>query len=148
MADENFGTAVGRTLQARAELVALAGGVKAFQYAAQGVADEILRQLGAVFSEVGFQNAQVGLFDGQLKTAFFPEITHRFPDLVGRTVDDQPALVASAFYAYITHAGSCGGHLAGLAGPVSRVVAGGHSHARHGVAVVARELAQVWRNIE
>src|SRR2546427_13241339 len=50
--DVDLGGAVGRALQARAEAVALAGGVQAIEDLAQRLADHVLRDLGAVL-EIG-----------------------------------------------------------------------------------------------
>src|SRR5256885_14040346 len=51
--DVDLGGAVGRALQARAEAVALAGGVQAIEDLAQRLADHVLRDLGAVLGPVG-----------------------------------------------------------------------------------------------
>ena len=107
-----------------------------------------MRQFGAIFSKVGFNDAQVLLIDGQLKAAGFPELAHRLPELIRRAVDHQPTLVARALNAHIAHIAGSDADLAGTAGLVALEGVGRHGHARHGVAVVTRELAQVRRYIQ
>ena len=47
----------------------------------------------------------VALVGGQEEAVFLPEATHRFPELVGRAVDHDPAGVAGAFHADVAQPG-------------------------------------------
>ena len=145
VADEDVGAAVGVALQAGAELVAFASGVQRIEHLAQSSADDILRQLGTVFSPVGFQDAQVGLVLGEDETVLQPELAHGLPQLICGAVDHEPALVAIALNAHVTDGGGSG--LAGGSG-LRRLLAclqGGcrNGAARHGVARIFGELGQV-----
>ena len=105
MAHEDVGAAVGVAFKARTETVALARGVQAVKQLADARTDDVLRDLGAVFRPVGFQNAEFGVVGGEHEAALEPEITHRIPELVGWAVDHQPALVAVTLDAHVSDGG-------------------------------------------
>ncbi|MPN05498.1 hypothetical protein SDC9_152749 [bioreactor metagenome] len=148
MADEDVGAAVLVALKARAEAVTLAGGVQAVEQFADGRADDVLRDLGAVFGPVGLQDAEFGVVGGEDKAAFQPEVAHRIPQLVGGAVDHQPALVAIALDAHVADGGGCCVRAAGLLCLACLIGDGRGGAARHGVARVARELGQVGRHFQ
>ncbi len=148
VADVDLGAASGIALQPGAEFVAFAGGIQVVKHLANGGTDEILGQFGAVLGPVGFHHPQFFLIEFEQETVFLPEIAHRAPELVGRSIDHQPALVARALDAHVAHAVDRGGAL-GRLGRLGRLVAAGGDHrARHVVARVPAELGQVGRHFQ
>ena len=59
-------------------------------------AQEVLRNLGAVLGPVGLHDAVRRLLDRQHEAVLAPELARGVPRLLGRRLDDQPALVADA----------------------------------------------------
>jgi hypothetical protein len=93
--------AVGRALQAGAELVALGGRVDAVGEAAEQAADAVLRQVGAVLGPVGLHHPDLGRLLLDQEPALQPELAHHRPHLVGRLLHHQPALGAEALEAHV-----------------------------------------------
>ena len=154
MADVDFGAAVGGALEAGAVLVALAGRIGRIEYLADRVADEVLRDLRAVFRPVCFHHAGGRRFGFDGETGIIPKLLELRPQLFRRLLDDQPALVAVALDLD-----------SGVAGHADRITAGGRHRGdvpglllargggdaapvRHGVAVVFLQLGQVRRHVQ
>ena len=87
--------AAGRgALDARRELVELAGRVRRIEHPADGRADEILRQLGAVLRPVGLEDAGLGAVLDEVEAVVLPERAHLRIDRLRRERRAEPALVA------------------------------------------------------
>jgi hypothetical protein len=102
MADEDVGRS-GRAarFQTCAELVPLGRRIDRINDLAEEVANEILRNLGAVLGPVGLHHAGIGQIELDDEAGFLPEVLDRSPELVGRAFGDQPALVTRAFDARV-----------------------------------------------
>ncbi len=90
------GAGLDAALDARAELVALVGRVEEVDVLADRPAHRIHRDLGAVLGPVGFHHADRRLLDRDDEAEVVPELAHRRPGLLGRGLDDEPALGAGA----------------------------------------------------
>nr|GEU28413.1 hypothetical protein [Tanacetum cinerariifolium] len=162
MADVDFAGAVGAAFDAGAELVALARRIDRIEDLADRVTNEILRDLGAVLGPVGFHDAGGRQFLRQFKTGIFPELGQLRPQLLGRLLDHQPALVAVALdLDVVDRRGHHGAHgrlarhhgSAGAGRSRTRSVvagSGGHAIARIGlgVAAVFLQLGQIGRHVQ
>ena len=95
--DEDLGGVLRRAFDTRAVLVHLARGIDRVEHAAQGTADDILRQLGPVLGPRRLEDARrrVRLLD--LEPDARPEIDQDGPYAVRRQVHREPALVALPF---------------------------------------------------
>ena len=97
MADIDFRRARRAALfQAGAEFIAFGSGIQEIQRLADGAANDVHGQLGAVFVPVGFHDAGGGHFGGQGKADAKPEILQRIPVFIRGAGSHQPALVAIA----------------------------------------------------
>ncbi len=150
MGDVDLRRVLRRALDARAELVLLAGRVQRLERAADGAADDVLRQLGAVLGPDRLDDAGLGIvaFDRQPDAA--PELLDRVVGRLGRHVDGEPAIGAVALDARLRR-----GHrhllLDRRCSPVRRacvawVVA--LARRRDRVAVIARQLREIRRHVE
>src|SRR6185369_4690739 len=89
--------AAGRgALDSRGELVEFAGRVRRVDELADRVADEVVRQLGAVLGPVGFDDAGLRTVLHEIEAVVLPERPHLRIDLLGRELGAQPAVVAEA----------------------------------------------------
>ncbi|CAB4392233.1 unnamed protein product [Rhizophagus irregularis] len=156
MADPHFRRAVRQALEARAELVALAGRIGRVEHAANGAADKVLRDLGAVFVPRRFHDAGGRRILGDLEAVVFPELLDLWPELLRRLLDDQPFLVARTFHAHGIGRdradGFTGDSTLGrgdLGAALVHAGRGGDAAAvRHGVAAVFFQLGQVGRHVQ
>ena len=148
VADEDVRAALGIAFEPRPEAVELAGGVERIEHLAERGTDDVLGQLGAVFGPVGFHDAQPLVVGGQHEAVVFPEGAYRVPDLGGRPVDGEPALVAVALDLHVAH-GIDGRFRLGLPGGLVLLVGRSRSgFAGDAEVSVAGELGQVGRHFE
>ena len=82
----------GGALDPRAELVFLTRGVQRVDQPTQGVADDVVGELGAVFGPLGFHHAGILLLEREGHAAVAPEGLQLRPQLLGGQGGDQPAL--------------------------------------------------------
>ena len=142
-------------LQPGAELVALGRGEHAVEHLAQGGADEVLRNLCAIFGPVGFHDADFRAVDIEDEAQFEPEILDLWPQLFRHSRDHQPALAAGTLDAHGIGGGehiSSSARCAGLATAVC-VVSGVGCHptwrdVRDGEAIVACGRSEIRRDLE
>ncbi|CAN6484224.1 unnamed protein product [Victoria cruziana] len=165
VADEDVAAAVLGALDTQPVHITLAAGVQAVEHAAQRAADEVLRQLVAVFHPVGFHRADGGLVLDQRHVALLPELAQLRPHLLDRRRGVQPAHVAVALQ--LDAAGILQGHGAGAGaqrsdagrrrcrggcrGAVGRGLLqgrGADDAALHLAAVVGGQLGQVRRHVQ
>ncbi len=79
----------------------VAAGIEEIQRLADGAANDVLRDVGAVFRPFGFQDADGGIVHGQQKAILQPEIAHLGPYRLDRGLRDQPLLVTGTFDAQV-----------------------------------------------
>ena len=147
--DIDAGLAIGFALQAGAEFVALAGGIERIEHLAQAFADDVLRQLGAVFGPVGLENAQLTVFHRVDEAVFQPEVASGLPELVGCTINHEPMLGTVALDADVANLVGRGvvvGRLGGLG--IGLHGSSGYHATRDGIARVLRQLRQIRRDFK
>src|SRR5690606_8355172 len=91
VADVDLG-ALGAALDPGGELVALAGGIQRIEGPPERAANEVERNLGAVFGPVGFDDAGFRRLRLDEESGLLPEFAQHLPDLLGRQVRDQPTV--------------------------------------------------------
>ena len=62
---------------------------------AERLANQILRNLGAILGPVGLHDAGSAFSETTMKPHLLPELLHHRPHFVGRRLDHQPALAAA-----------------------------------------------------
>ena len=87
---------LGAALDPGAELVALVGRVQDVGETPERAPERVGRQVGAVLRPVGLHDTQRRLLDREHEPGVAPELAGHVPRLLGRGLDDQPALVAGA----------------------------------------------------
>src|SRR5450830_972766 len=123
------------------------------EYSESNTLPSVLRNLGAVFSPVGFHHAGIRRLDVDQKTGVLPEVLDRCPQLFRCLRDDQPALRTIALDTQITL--GLRRHGSGVSSRTSllfQAVAGCSRYTlvcfRNRIAVVALQLCQIRRYFE
>src|SRR5579862_967100 len=141
-------------LEARAVLVAARIRIHSVDPLADGAAEPVLRDLGAVFQPVRLHEAELRRFHRELVARIDPELANDGPDLLGVGLHNKPTLRPFAFQLHVVelreHRGARG---CGRRRRLGRflVVRGERSlgtRIRHRVAVVHRGRRELRRNLE
>ena len=141
-------------LQAYTKLIAGGGGVEAAHRLAEELGERAHLDVGPALQPIGLHDADGGVLLHQQQTVAAPEIDHLRPHLLGRALDQQPALIAVSLEAEVIELGqhltACRslGCAADSFAPGGVLLIGGGSAGGNGHGILNRRAGEIGRDLQ